>query len=183
MKITMNKLIHFIVRHLSLLFLSSFLFLFISRTFFPVINKYALSLFSLTLLLLIGPPLILAIAPAAKKYYDKKLSASLWAIFALGFASLLLYYLQTDFALGKMVLNPDYADQREWLEKIKLFCQVSYMISLAAATIYAGIFQASLKAIVEDTQRSSFLQSAAIGIGLLLSFLIALNSESFFIIS
>jgi len=161
--------------NIGLVFLSGFLVLFFTATIFPVINGTAKFCYSIAGMLILFPIIALGTLKQTKGFFDAKLSKSLWLIFIFGIVVLVFYFVQSKWVLGKYILDPLYDDQRLTLEKIRSFCKISYMVVFVADIVYVTILQASLRALVEDSNRSSFVSRAAISISLLIAFLTALN--------
>ncbi len=164
-----------VIRNLVFVILSTFLWLFISRSFFSIKSFWGWLFYLLTLVALISPALIINLVEDAKKLYQGKLKNSIYVISLFTLISIVFYLLQSDLLLSEMILDQKYADSRDSLELYKKISQIMFVLLLVAALIFSAVFQASFTALVADVKRSSYIQAAAISIVLLLGFLVALN--------
>jgi len=165
----------FVKGRLAFIFMSGFVLLYVQRSVFYSDGILKTSTLVLSILCWIVPPALLLLARKVKDYYSAALKLSLWLIFSFGTLCLLFYYLQSDWLLGKWILDPAMAEKKEIYQSFQKFFQIAYLFTFVVSAIFTALFQASLQAFKEDAKRAKLLQLSILNLALLLIVLILLN--------
>ena len=164
-------------------FLSGFLLLFLGRSLSFSYEWVSIIFYILSGLVFIGSVLLFSLAPdmskkeeeRGHKKYPDNLKKALWVFWYVGFTALLLYLLQIEPLWNLIADSFENQTIPEVWQGVKKFFQFAYLSLILITFIIGILFQTSLKAVKAESGKALYVQNAAIGVGLLFVFLIALN--------
>ena len=164
---------NFFNKNLILIFLSSFLFLYLSRNILINNNLVSMTLLVLSILCLLTPILALAFLKQVWEYFPKNLRRFLWVILSLGGASFCLYIFQSDLVWPKIFHPSSSAELQLTIEGWHKFLEIAYLVLFASTFVLAVMFQSSLKAALSEERK--MIQAKTIGINIVILFAILLS--------
>ena len=162
-------------KNLIIIFLCSFITLFLGNYILFYSKYIAIGFYTLSILLLLLPLSIITLHKQIKIEYPKELRWLISTLLVLGVFFYTAYFLHSDFALGKWMYTVQDEATKIKYQTIHRVLEIVYLILLFIIFITSIIIQNSLKVLQTNTSKIYYLKNIIINVSLFFIFLIGIN--------